>query len=175
MVADSTVASLSIQHKGNIVEDVLEGSFQIIGQSQKALGTVENWSGLTLTAGEQGAFAEAARELRFADNEGTITTPITSAQLLAPRREADANGPWQGRNRWGSSLAVGPKTDLWHTMNVVQENVIKGGLSGIARDENGRRKRRVTTREVSGIDQDVKLNRALWRLAERMAERKAIA
>ena len=33
--------------------------------------------------------------------------------------------------------------------------------------------RRVTTREVKGIDQDVKLNRALWMLAERMAELKA--
>jgi hypothetical protein len=175
MVADSTVSSLSVMHKGNIIQEVLERSFQIIGQSQKSLGTVENWNQLQLTAGEQGAFAEAARELRFSDNEGTITTPITAAQLLSPRREADANGPWQGRARWGSSMAVGPKTDLWHTMNVVQENVIKGGLSGIARDENGRRKRRVTTREVTGIDQDVKLNRALWTLAERMAELKATA
>ena len=33
--------------------------------------------------------------------------------------------------------------------------------------------RRITTREVKGIDQDVKLNRALWMLAERMAELKA--
>jgi hypothetical protein len=30
----------------------------------------------------------------------------------------------------------------------------------------------VTTREIKGIDQDVKLNRALWMLAERMAELK---
>lgn len=174
MVADSTVASLSVMHKGNIVEEVLNGSFQIIGQSQKALGTVENWNQLQLTAGEQGAFAEAARELRFSDAEGTIVTPITSAQLLAPRREADANGPWNGRARWGASMQIGPKTDLWHTMNVVQENVIKGGLKGVARDADGRRVRRVTTRAVGGIDQDVKLNRALWTLAERMAELKAI-
>jgi hypothetical protein len=64
-------------------------------------------------------------------------------------------------------------------MNVVQENVIKGGLHGTqwATDEHtGRRThRRVTTREVKGIDQDVKLNRALWMLAERMAELKAVA
>jgi hypothetical protein len=35
--------------------------------------------------------------------------------------------------------------------------------------------RRVTTREVRGIDQDVRLNRALWQLAERMAELKGAA
>jgi hypothetical protein len=57
-------------------------------------------------------------------------------------------------------------------MNVVQENVIKGGLSAMRRD--GRETRRVTTREVRGIDQDVKLNRALWQLAERMAELKGV-
>jgi len=55
----------------------------------------------------------------------------------------------------------------------VQENVIKGGLHGVQRDGNGRRLRAVSTRQVKGIDQDVKLNRALWQLAERMAELKA--
>jgi hypothetical protein len=37
---------------------------------------------------------------------------------------------------------------------------------------NGHR-RRTTTREVKAIDQDAKLNRALWHLAERMAELKS--
>lgn len=131
-----------------------------------------DWTALQLTAGEQGAFADAARELRFADAEGSIKTPITAAQLLAPRRTEDANG----QVRWRGDTTVGPKPDLWHTLNVVQENVIKGGLHGVqfGTDEHtGRRTRRnVTTREVKGIDQDVKLNRALWMLAERMEELK---
>jgi hypothetical protein len=63
---------------------------------------------------------------------------------------------------------------LWTTFNRVQENVIRGGLSARAPAtiENGRRVRgrRVTTREVTGIDQDVKLNKSLWILGERMAE-----
>ena len=43
-------------------------------------------------------------------------------------------------------------------------------------DANGRRiaSRRVSTREVKGIDQDVKLNRAMWQLAEEMARLKAV-
>jgi hypothetical protein len=165
MVADSTVASLAVHHKGNIVQQVLEGSFQIVNGSTKAIEKVETWRELALTAGEQNAFAEAARELRFADSEGTIKTPITAAQLLAPRRNEDRNDNWRM-----------PKPDLYTTMNVVQENVIRGGLSGvqIGQDERGRAtRRRVTTRTVTGIDQDVKLNRALWTLAERMAELKA--
>jgi hypothetical protein len=54
----------------------------------------------------------------------------------------------------------------------VQENVIRGGIAGRTIDANGNR-RRSTTREVQGIDQNRALNRALWTLAERMAELKA--
>lgn len=84
-----------------------------------------------------------------------MTTPITPDQLLAPRRWEDAGN------------------DLWKVFNRVQENVIAGGLSAIKRDENGRRVRRVSTRQVKGIDADVKLNRALWTLGGKMAELKA--
>lgn len=170
MVADSTVESLAVHHKGNIVDQVIEGSFEIIGQSNKALEKVEQFQALRLSAGEQTVFAEAARVLRFADGEGEITSPITTAQLLAPRRQADRAENGADWNR--------PAPDMWRTFNVIQENVIKGGLHGVARgtDERGRPTRRnVTTREVRGIDQDVKLNRALWTLAERMAELKGAA
>ena len=64
--------------------------------------------------------------------------------------------------------------DLWTTFNVTQENVLKGGLRGVQLNpETGRRIRRVSTREVKGIDSDVRLNRALWTLGEHMAELKA--
>ena len=160
------MGEISIHHKGNIVHQVIEGSFEIIGQSQKALGTIENWSALQLSAGEQNAFAEAAHTLRFADAEGKVETPITASQLLTPRRMAD-------RAENGSSWSR-PAPDLYRTMNVVQENVIKGGLSARAMGDARTRGRMVTTREVKGIDQDVRLNRALWQLAERMAELKGV-
>ncbi|MFZ8887334.1 MAG: DUF932 domain-containing protein, partial [Steroidobacteraceae bacterium] len=57
---------------------------------------------------------------------------------------------------------------LWNTYNVIQENLLKGGQRG--RATTGRR---MTTRPVTGIQQDVKLNRALWSLAEKMADLKA--
>jgi hypothetical protein len=161
---DEKFGELSVPHKGNIVDKVIEGSFEIIGQSQKALGTIDAWQQLALTAGEQNAFAEAAHTLRFADAEGKTDTPITASMLLAPRRMADRADDGQSWSR--------PAPDLYRTMNVVQENVIKGGLSAVR--GVGRERRRVTTREVRGIDQDVKLNRALWQLAERMAELKGI-
>jgi hypothetical protein len=47
-------------------------------------------------------------------------------------------------------------------------DTIKGGVRGVGRDDLGR-PRRVKSRAVNGIDQDIKLNKALWLLGERMA------
>jgi hypothetical protein len=157
MVSDAEIDAINVTHKGNILRDVVEGSRRLIADTQKSIGTVQRWTRLQLTDGEQRAFAESAHTLRFADSDGNVTTPITPAQLLAPRRREDVGG------------------DLWRTFNRVQENVIAGGLSAIQRDANGRRVRRISTRRINGIDQDVKLNRSLWQLASRMAELKGTA
>ncbi|MGG5810538.1 hypothetical protein [Falsiroseomonas sp. CW058] len=53
----------------------------------------------------------------------------------------------------------------------MQENAIRGGLTAWGRDAQNRA-RRVTSREVTGIGGDVRRNRALWTLTERMAELK---
>lgn len=53
--------------------------------------------------------------------------------------------------------------DLWTVYQRLQENLIKGGLSG--RNAKGKR---TSTRSVNGIDGDIKLNKALWVMAEKM-------
>ncbi|ALA16092.1 phosphoribosylamine--glycine ligase [Chelatococcus sp. CO-6] len=148
----STIDSVKVRHSGDVTSKVIEGTYRVLGEAEKTLEAPVEWSQLQLSPPERQAFAEAAHVLRFADAEGEINTPIQPEKLLLPRRYDDAN-----------------KSDLWMTFNVVQENVIRGGLRGIARDANNR-PRRVSTRAVNGIDQDVKLNKALWVLAERMAE-----
>ncbi|MNE88751.1 hypothetical protein D3C80_1860850 [compost metagenome] len=97
---------------------------------------------------EQEAFAMAALAYRYDPSEGPA--PVTPSQLLRARRSEDRS------------------SDLWTTFNRVQENTIKGGLSG--RNKQGRR---TTTRAVNGIDQDVKLNRALWVLAQALRSQQA--
>jgi hypothetical protein len=154
IVADSMQDSISVRHSGNVIDAVVEGSQRIIEQIPQTLHAVTRWSQLQLTDGEQLAFADSARTLRFGDSEGNVDTPITAEQLLRSRRAYDS-GP-----------------DLWKTLNRVQENVIRGGMRAYGRDANNRR-RIFSAREVKGIDQDVKLNKALWQLAERMAELKS--
>ncbi len=152
-VSEKEFQTVRVTHWGDVVGKVIEGSFTVLDESRKALEHAEAWSAIMLAPPEQTAFAESARVLRFGDSEGNVSTPITAEQLLRPNRTAD----------------VGPS--LWRTFNRVQENVVKGGLSALDRNSKGQ-PRRVTTRAVNGIDQDQRLNRALWLLAEILAGHK---
>jgi hypothetical protein len=50
-------------------------------------------------------------------------------------------------------------------MTALQESLIRGGVQGI-----NARGRRIKTRPIKAVDADLRTNRALWRLAEKMAE-----
>ena len=154
IVGDRELATVTVPHKGNVADEVIEGSFRVLSESRKAVEAAEAWTGITLHPDEQQALADAAYSIRFSDAEGKVTTPIASRQLLDVRRREDVGN------------------DLWRVSNRIQEAVIRGGLHAMGRDAEGRR-RRVTSREVKSIDEDVRLNRALWALNERMAQLKA--
>lgn len=145
-----TIDTVKVRHSGDVQGKVIEGTYHVLSEAQKALAAPQDWSQIGMAPEARAAFSEAAHILRFADAEGEVTTPVQPCQLLQARRVDDR------------------ATDLWTTFNVVQENVIRGGLHATGRDANNHR-RRVTTREVRGIDQDVRLNKALFVLAERMA------
>lgn len=152
----SEMETLSVRHSGDVAHKVIEGTYKVLDTAEQALKAPQDWPAITLNRDEANLFAEQAHILRFADAEGNVATPIKPQQLLIPHRRED-----QGAN-------------LWNVFNVVQENAVRGGLTAMGRDANNR-PRRTTTRGVNGIDQDVKLNRALFTLASKMAELKAAA
>jgi hypothetical protein len=154
VVADRDLTSVSVPHKGDVMRQVVEGSYQVLSESRQAVEAADTWAGVTLTRDEQMVMAEAAHVIRFADADGNVATPIQADQILRIRRREDEGA------------------DLWRTANRIHENAIRGGLTAWGRDANNR-PRRTTTREVKGIDADVKINRALWLLTERMAALKA--
>jgi Domain of unknown function (DUF932) len=156
VVCDSRFASLQIAHKGDIISKVIEGSFEVIEDSKRALERAGEWSGVTLNHDEQLLLAQGVHTVRFADHEGNVETPITPEQFLRVRRVEDR------------------LQDLWTISQRIQENAIRGGLTAMGRDANNHA-RRVTTREVKGIDGDVRLNKAIWALTEQMAALKGAA
>ena len=147
------VEEIKVRHSGDVQAKVIEGTYTVLKGAEHALAAPQDWSSLRLNAEERHILAQSAHVLRFGDIEGETKTPIRPEQLLTERRTGDM------------------ASDLWTTWNVVQENAIKGGIRAVTRDEFGRR-RRMTSRAVTGIDQDIKLNKALWLLGAEMAKLK---
>ena len=140
---------LRIPHKGDVVERVIEGAYEVIGRAEQTYEAIEAMRSVRhFDRDEREAFAIGAAALRWEDPE---KMPIQPTQLLEPRRSEDG-----GR-------------DLWTTFNVVQEHLIRGGDHGRQATSHGGRRRKVTTRPVAGIDGNIALNRALFAYAQALA------
>ncbi|MGU5721704.1 DUF932 domain-containing protein [Aeromonas hydrophila] len=148
LVCGDTVADVRIPHKGDVAGSVIEGAYEVLSGFERVKENREAMRAVTLDEGEAEVFARAALALKYDDPDKPA--PVSESQILMPRRFDDR------------------RPDLWSVFNRAQENLTKGGLSG--RSANGRRQR---TRPVQGIDSDVRLNRALWLLADGLRQLKA--
>lgn len=153
-----TLDSLKVRHTGTaeaVRDKVIEGTYEVLKGSEVALAAPADWGTVQLSREERMILAEGAHVLRFDGAETNAAQAIQPEHFLRARRVDDR------------------VNDLWTQWNVIQENTLKGGLSGQFFDDEGRR-RNVSTRAVKGIDQDVKLNKALWLIGQRMAELKGL-
>ena len=148
LVCGDTVADVRVPHKGDVAGHVIEGAFEVLSGFERVKESRDLMRSITLDEGEAEVFARAALSLKYDDPDKPA--PISESQILMPRRFDDR------------------RPDLWSVFNRTQENLTKGGLHG--RSANGRRQR---TRPVQGIDSDVRLNRALWLLADGLRQLKA--
>ncbi len=143
MVCGQSFGEIRVPHRGDVVEKVIEGAYEVLRVYDQVEEKRDAMHSLILPQPAQQALANAALKYRFGEDH----QPVTVSQVLTPRRYEDR------------------RDDLWTVYNRVQESLIKGGLSG--RTAQGKNSR---TRAVTGIDGDVKLNRALWVMAENMLE-----
>ena len=145
LVVSDSQGALRYRHGGkdDLTGRILEGVFSIVEDFPRIADNIEAWSAIELSREQQYAFAKAALPLRFEEADG-----VAPAALLTAHRYGDT------------------KPDLFTTFNVVQENLIRGGVR-MARSKTGRRR---YSREIKSVDRDLKLNRALWTLADEMAK-----
>lgn len=148
LIAGDFINDVSVRHTGNVVNNVIEGSYQVLRNIQHSAERIDAYKSIILSPTEAVQFAETALALRWDAEEA----PVIGSQLLRLNRYEDR------------------ESNLWTVFNRVQENLIQGGLRG--RNANGRR---TTTRAVRGVSEDVRLNRALWTLADGLAMTKAPA
>ena len=143
LVCGQSFGEIRVPHRGDVVEKVIEGAYEVLGVFDRIEEQRDAMQSLLLPPPAQQALAKAALTYRFGEEH----QPVTETQVLAPRR-------WQD-----------DKHDLWTVFNRLQENLRKGGLAG--RTAQGKRSH---TRAVNGIDGDLKLNRALWVMAEELQQ-----
>ncbi|EJG5925307.1 DUF945 domain-containing protein [Salmonella enterica] len=143
LVCGQSFGEIRVPHRGDIVGKVIEGAYEVLSVFDRVEEKREAMQSLQLPPPAQQALAKAALTYRFGEEH----QPVTTAQVLTPRRRED----------YGQ--------DLWTVWNTLQENLLKGGLPG-----HTVQGKRTHTRAVNGIDGDVKLNRALWVMAEQMQQ-----
>ena len=151
IVQSSDMGSMSVRHSGHAedtAQKVIDGSFEIIEDAPKTFARIADYKAIELSRQQQEAFAKAAVELK-----GEESAKVYNAdEFLRARRYED-----YAKKETGTR-------DLWRTMNVVQENMVRGGVRG--RSASGRRS---TSREVKSVNEDVRINKALWTLTEEMS------
>lgn len=139
VVSEGTFPVFSVAHRGDLVADVVRGALEISERFEVLAASVERMEGTRLDQLGRLDFAAQAAALRF---HGAPESGLEPARLLVPRRAEDAGD------------------DLWRTFNVVQENVLRGGI--VRRTPTGQVRR---TRAIRAIREDVRLNSGLWELA----------
>ena len=139
-----------VRHTGEAPQKVVEAVGEIIEVIPEVLQKAEEWKKISLSSQQKQVYAQSAALLKWEED-----TQIKTEKLLSPRRYNDQ------------------KDDLWTTFNNVQENIIRGGIRYFNTElqPNGRTKiNRQTTRAVNSVNENSRLNTALWNLTEKMAQ-----
>lgn len=140
----SDLAEVKVQHRGDVLERVVEGVYTALERFGETERTMLEWRDTRIGGGIERAYASGAAEIAFGHLKSTTIEP---EEILKVRRAVDSN------------------PDLWTLFNRVQENIVRGGLEGLHTDREGN-VRRMRTRGISSIDRDISVNRALWKFTQ---------
>lgn len=144
MICESAdMGAIRVRHTGNreFRMRIIDATKSIGDYTPRAMGRIERWRQMELTPPDRGMLVDMATTVR------PVGAAIKPDAILMPRRPDDRSG------------------DLWTTFNVVQESLVRGGLSG--ESATGRK---VQTRPIASVDESIRVNRGLWSVAERMAD-----
>lgn len=144
IMADNAVGG-AIRHMGeDTMDEVMALAGKVMENSVLGIDRAKEWNKKKLDIHARNTIAELAHKLRFNDD-----SQIKAEQLLQPRRYEDEG------------------LDLWSTFNVIQENMMRGGLTG-GGPVNGRWKSS-RTNDIQAVDKLVDLNQGLWEICEQFA------
>ncbi len=142
IIADSVFESYKIKHIGERDNDVATAIERITNVKPLLEQKIHSFESIKLQDSEKRAFAKASISLRFEEH-----LEVDLDDILLPHRVEDE------------------KDDLYTTLNVIQENLLRGNISGVNKETG----RSFTSKEITSISKDVDVNQGLWDIAERIA------
>ena len=152
LIVGDSLGFWKITHSGYKNENVIDVIGEVIETAPKLTEHVRKMQSITLSEPQRLAFAKAAITLKFGDKKEIVEC----TKLLRPRRVADSG------------------KDLWTSFNVIQENILKGGVQVIELKKGNipgaNSVKYDTLRKVNSIGENQRLNKGLWVLAEEMAK-----
>ena len=146
------IAGRHLQGNQNLsIENVIELAFSAKDKMWGLVEKMDGWLEVPMRDAQQEEFATKAAEMRWGE-----------IPLVAPKALLDPP-LWIDRKPDGSAHpdTHWPKNDLWTTLNVVQQNIMQGGI---------RTRRGMTTWPMGSIQDNLKVNKGLWQLAEDFAK-----
>lgn len=149
LILGQTYNTMTVRHMNFKDEEFSNAVKQLAYNAPTTVEVASNWQKTQLNEIEAVEFANNCIEMV----KNGDTWEMSPHSVLKPRRFADAKS-----------------TDLWTTFNRVQENFMKGG--SIKVNELGRRAR---SRAIKSLDENVRINRGLWNIAERVYDRKQLS
>ena len=102
----SVSGEVRVPHRGNVVEKVIEGAYEVVGVFDRIEEKRDAMQSLVLPPPARRALAQAALTYRYGDEH----QPVTTADILTPRRRED----------YGK--------DLWSAYQTIRENMLKAGF-----------------------------------------------
>lgn len=142
-ISDGTFPVWRVAHRGDILDELIAAAVKMTERFESLAAQIERMERTILEPPQQLAFAGRAAQIRYPNG---IPSGLDAAKLLTARRPEDVGN------------------DAWRVFNKVQEHVLRGGI-GLA-DGRGRRR---STRGISSISSNLRVNTALWEEAVALA------
>lgn len=146
LVAGNAFTKQKFVHMGNYEADLHEAIKMTAETTNNIFNRIEAYKGIYLEDGVYLELAAEASRIRFPE----AAIEVNPEMILQPRRREDM------------------KKDLWTTFNRIQENLVRGGITG--RDAQGRVR---SVGQLANIEKSNQFNAALWDLAEDFATSRA--
>ena len=139
VIADQMFASQRIKHQWYDMDYVRNVTNEVVEKIPAITSALQSFNEVELTEAQRYSLAKKSVKVRWTKGNDYVDVK----DMLKATREEDL----------GNSL--------WNTFNVLQEKLLKGGL--VYQLPQGRQQ---TVRALTNIDEQVRVNKGLWELAE---------